>query len=83
MDEDSFNCRVVPALAFTVQVVLPACSNQQASTPSRYGKLTVAFALMSFTSYSEGLIFCSVGVTLYSESPFLCNEALFGQRKTY
>ena len=76
MDEDSFKCRVVPALAFTVQVVLPECSNQQASTPSRYGKLTVAFALMSFTSYSEGLIFCSVGVTLYSESPFLYSGAV-------
>ena len=34
-----FKCRVVPALALTVQVVLPACSNQQPSTPSRYGKL--------------------------------------------
>lgn len=39
MDEDSFKCRVVPALAFTVQVVLPASSDQQPSTPGPYGKL--------------------------------------------
>src|SRR5699024_12662845 len=39
MDEDSFCCRVVPALALTVQVVLPACSNQERSEERRYGKL--------------------------------------------
>ena len=39
MDEDSFKCRVVPALAMAVQVVLPASSDQQPSTSGSYGKL--------------------------------------------
>src|SRR5690625_5025363 len=39
IDEDSFKCRVVPALALTVRGVLPTCSYPQPTTPSRYGKL--------------------------------------------